>query len=381
MFYTVFSTTDSPYMQWQSELLEYSWKKVGQEGDLVRLVATDDFHNPPQHTYARSVPTIPRTINPETGDEYVIYNKPASLLEWLYIEQPHGTVLFVDPDCVFRAPVKRTVAPGFPESQHWIDGQTDKPGKNNPFGLGSKFKFLKKHCADVKSQAQPIMIPTLIHTSDLKRICGRWLELCGLIRQGIQIENDFGFWESDMFAYAVAAAEYGLHHKLSNLGICTNWPADKMPDTPIIHYCQPILGTKGEEIWFKGGYQPWQGIETSAVPADHYGRELIDLINEFAMQWQEQQQSGNRPPRRREDVLESRVGDELMLQPMGGKQGFWLNGSGRLIWELCDGNRTLEQIERELAESFDDPKNSLGSDLRATIAQLQEAGVLEAETL
>ena len=30
MIYTVFSTRDSPYMQWQSELLEYSWKKVGQ---------------------------------------------------------------------------------------------------------------------------------------------------------------------------------------------------------------------------------------------------------------------------------------------------------------------------------------------------------------
>ena len=39
MIYTVFSTTDSPYMQWQSELLEYSWKKVGQPGELIRLVA------------------------------------------------------------------------------------------------------------------------------------------------------------------------------------------------------------------------------------------------------------------------------------------------------------------------------------------------------
>ena len=45
MFYTVFSTNVSPYMQWQSDLLEYSWKRVEQEGVLIRLVATDDPQN------------------------------------------------------------------------------------------------------------------------------------------------------------------------------------------------------------------------------------------------------------------------------------------------------------------------------------------------
>ncbi len=377
MFYTVFSTTDSPYMQWQSELLEYSWRKVGQEGNLVRLVATDDFENPPQHRYAQTVATSPRTVNPETGDEYVIYNKPASLLEWLHVEQPHGTVLLVDPDCVFRAPVRRSVSPGFPESQHWLDHETGTPVKNSPFGLGRRFAFLSEHCVETGMQAQSMMIPTLIHSSDLKAICGRWLELCGYIRQGVQGPDAYGFWESDMFAYTVAAAEYGLEHKLTNLGVCTNWPTERVPGAPIIHYCQPIKDRNDETIWSKGDYRPWERVENSRVPAQDYGRDLVALINECANQKNLILGRDIAIPRRRNDVMESHVGDEFMLQQLGSEQEFWLNRSGRLIWELCDGTRTLAQIEVELAARFSDPDRTLQSDVRATIEQLCQAGVLE----
>lgn len=376
MFYTVFSTTDSPYMQWQSELLEYSWRKVGQEGSLVRLVATDDPDSLPQHQYAETVATSPRTVNPGTGDEYVIYNKPASLLEWLHVEQPYGTVLLVDPDCVFRAPVKRPVAPGFPESQHWIDHE--EPVKDGPFGLGARFDFLSKHCVETGMQAQPMMIPTLIHSSDLKMICGRWLELCGYIRQGVQVPDAYGFWESDMFAYIVAAAEYGLEHKLTNLGACTNWPTEKVPGAPIIHYCQPIKDRNGETIWFKGDYRPWERVDSSRIAAQDHGRDLVALINECANQKNLILGRDIAIPRRCDDVMESHVGDEFMLQRRGSEQEFWLNGSGRLIWELCDGTRTLKQIGGELAARFSDPDCRLHSDVRATIEELCQAGVLEA---
>ena len=98
MFYTVFSTNDNPRMQWQSELLEYSWKRVGQEGALIRLVATDRPHKLPAHKYASCVATRLWDTHPETGDTYPIYNKPASLLEWVFRDKPEGTVLLLDPD-------------------------------------------------------------------------------------------------------------------------------------------------------------------------------------------------------------------------------------------------------------------------------------------
>src|SRR5665811_308260 len=163
MFYTVFSTNLSPKMQWQSDLLEYSWKRVGQEGVLIRLVATDAPEHLPVQKYAQCVATTLRDVHPETGDHYPIYNKPASLLEWVYRDKPEGTVLFLDPDCVFRAPVTRRAAPGFPSSQDWIDFKTGEPGPENPFGLGERFSFLNDHCVRTDLKTAPVMIPTLIH--------------------------------------------------------------------------------------------------------------------------------------------------------------------------------------------------------------------------
>ena len=377
MFYTVFSTTDTPNMQWQSELLEYSWKKAGQQGALVRLVATDHPERLPQHRFARSVATTPREVNPETGDNYVPYNKPASLLEWLYAERPHGTVLLVDPDCVFRAPVNRNVAPGFPESQAWIGLRVRKPSGRSPFGLGTKYKFLSKHCVDTGTPAQPVMIPTLIHTMDLKRICGRWLELSGYFREGTKSRDGGPMWESEMLAYVAAAAEYGLEHEVVSLGICTNWPPKMAPDAPVIHYCNAVLDEKGETIWSKLTYDPWAKVDASAVPEHDHGRDLIALVNEFARQMSPSRHAEAAIPQRRDDVLESRVGDELMLQQRGTEQGFWLNESGRIIWELCDGTRTIDQIEGELAARFAGSEADVKSDLQSTIDHLCQAGVLK----
>ena len=97
MIYTVFSTTDNPYMNWQSQLLEYSWKEVQQPGELIRLVASGDRTQLPESSIAKVVHTWPWDLHPVTGDRYLIYNKPASLSQWLAKEKPEGTVLFIDP--------------------------------------------------------------------------------------------------------------------------------------------------------------------------------------------------------------------------------------------------------------------------------------------
>ena len=121
MIYTVFSTTDNPYMNWQSRLLEFSWEEVNQPGELIRLVATSERDHLPSSQHAKVIPTWPWDKHPITGDRYVVYNKPASLSQWLTTHKPEGTVLFIDPDCVFRAPIITEVTPGHSLSQKWID--------------------------------------------------------------------------------------------------------------------------------------------------------------------------------------------------------------------------------------------------------------------
>ena len=353
MFYTVFSTNLSPKMQWQSDLLEFSWKRAGQEGELVRLVATDEPDDLPVQKYARCVATTCWDTDPESGDVYPIYNKPASLLEWVYRDKPEGTVLLLDPDCVFRAPVTRRVAPGFPAAQEWIDYKIGKPGPESPFGMGARFSFLKEHCVQTDLSIAPVMIPTLIHTSDLRRIAARWLELCRVVRNDYRNEEGLPLWESDMFAYLAACAEYGLQHEPISLGICTNWDPADVPDAPIIHYCQTILGNNGKTIFNKHTYKPWSRVDTAVEP--DRDRDLVMLINEHIDSLQGLEAApapANSRPHCRDGIMEGRVLDDFLLERPKDGANLWLNSSGKAIWELCDGSRTIEEIAAQLGARF-----------------------------
>jgi hypothetical protein len=125
------------------------------------------------------------------------------------------------------------------------------------------------------------MIPTLIHTTDLRRICPRWLELCGIIRENLRNAKGERVWESDMYAYIVACAEYGLVHEPASLGICTNWLPEQAPAAPIIHYCQDVLSSSGEKIFGKFSYRPWDRVNANMTPQHDYGRDMAAIVNEY----------------------------------------------------------------------------------------------------
>jgi hypothetical protein len=379
MFYTVFSTNDSPYMQWQSELLEYSWKRVGQEGALVRLVATDDPARLPAHRYARSFATKLWDTHPATGDAYAPYNKPASLLEWVFADRPEGTVLLLDPDCMFRQPVERRVAPGHPVSQAWVDYTSSENRSGTPFGLGPGFAFLSEHCVDTEPSIEPVMIPTLIHTRDLRMICARWLQLCGVVRDNYRDSGGKPAWESDMFSYLAACAEYGLWHEPATLGVCTNWEPAKAPDAPIIHYCQSILGKDGSVLFDKRRYVPWTRVETSLEPLHSYGSDLISLVNAHV----EEGSGGARAltrddrPRRADGIMEGRVLDDMLLERPADGMSIWISPSAGAIWDLCDGSLTIGEIGIRLAEEFDASEAIIAADVLTTVERLREIEFIE----
>jgi len=370
LIYTVFSTTDSPYMQWQSELLEYSWKKVGQPGELIRLVSTDDPSSLPKHDHARVVATRQWKIHPYSGDDFAPYNKPSSLLEWIYRERPYGTLLLLDPDCVFRARVDREVAPGEPVGQHWVDWPVRQ---EPPFGFGEGFAQVRPYSVNDAPVGDLVMIPNLIHSRDMQKIALRWLELTAAVRDHVRNHEDNKMWESDMFGFVMASAEYGLRHELGTLGICTNWSEEKVKDAPIIHYCQTIHDRDDKMIWSKGTYQPWARAPDPARAREAYGRDLLALVNEYV----DQRGDGRDRPRRRSGVSRRRHGEETELIPPEGARPFVLNFSAEAIWDLCDGDHSIDAIAEELATRFDIGKRQILPDIEAGVAALAEAGVLE----
>lgn len=379
MFYTVFSTNDNPKMQWQSDLLEHSWKRVGQEGALIRLVATNTPENLPSQKYAHCVSTTLWDVHPDTGDAYPIYNKPASLLEWVFREKPEGTVLFLDPDCVFRKAVTRRVAPGFPAAQAWVDLTTGTPSSDSPFGLGGQFSFLTEHCTRVDSGIDPVMIPTLIHTRDLRKICARWLELCGVVRDHLRNAEGRKLWEADMFAYLAACTEYDLQHEPISLGICTNWNSKDVPDAPIIHYCQAIAGKDGTPLFDKHDYVPWTRVDETIETQEDCGNEFIRIVNNYI----DDLEGIVRPPAVtcqpawRQGVMEGRVQDQMLLEIPAEEKSLWLNHSGKAIWELCDGSRKLEDIGLLLGKQYSVDQETIIPEIQATVGQLHAIGFLE----
>lgn len=90
------------------------------------------------------------------------------------------------------------------------------------------------------------------------------------------------------------------------------------------------------------------------------------------------QQSDCQRPRRKA-LQEHALLDEMLLYAPSQEAAFSLNASAKAIWELCDGQRTLTEICRELGGRFHCPGNQLLADVRNTLLQLQKLGLLETE--
>jgi hypothetical protein len=266
--YTVVCTDADPYAHWQCELLEHTWKAVDQPGELVRLVAADSDVPLPEHRFAQVIRTAPSNKHPVTRDYYVPYNRLYSFQEWLERDQPSGTVLVVDPDYVFRSAVDIRVAPGQAMAQRWVDFAYD----------GWWQERVEEVSSAPAELVQNITWGMLIHTEDLAKIITRWIELTALLR----VTTDA--WESDMVALIAASAELGVRYEPANLVAFMPWAEEEVAGAPIIHYCQPVEDAAGNEIWFKGEYDPWDPIgvdpDAAALP---YCRDLLRIIQDYVV--------------------------------------------------------------------------------------------------
>ncbi len=267
MIYSLICTDTSKAIHWQCELLEYSWSKCEQPGELVRLVACDPEMSLPEHRHANVVRTNFTNVDSETGDHYAPYNRLYSIQEWLHRDAPNGTVLILDPDMIFRNSVKTEVKRGSPIGQQWVG-----------FGMRDRKKRVTMEISNVDiAQIQPVTWPALIHSDDLIRLIPRWIELT------IEYRRRTGGWEDDMFAFAVASAELGIVYAFKNMAAWTPWAEEKVTGAPIVHYCQAIQNRSDEIIWAKNKYQPWDRVKTPQAAKLDYCRDLLSLVDKHAI--------------------------------------------------------------------------------------------------
>ncbi len=82
-------------------------------------------------------------------------------------------------------------------------------------------------------------------------------------------------------------------------------------------------------------------------------------------------------PKRRSDVNVRVLDGETVVLDRQGAMIHQLNRTASYIWEKCDGQSTLAEIENQMAEAFDVDRKTAAKDLAAILWQLRQLNLLE----
>lgn len=75
-------------------------------------------------------------------------------------------------------------------------------------------------------------------------------------------------------------------------------------------------------------------------------------------------------------VVDSAVGDDVLVLAPGAEQVLRLEGTARAVWELLAAPATEEELAVELAEAYAAPLAQVRADLQPLLRDLQDRGVL-----
>ncbi len=67
---------------------------------------------------------------------------------------------------------------------------------------------------------------------------------------------------------------------------------------------------------------------------------------------------------------------QVLLYRVGAHKAVHLNDSAALIWKLCDGSRTLNDVIGVLGEAYPDMRETIAADVRSGARMLLNEGAL-----
>lgn len=84
-------------------------------------------------------------------------------------------------------------------------------------------------------------------------------------------------------------------------------------------------------------------------------------------------------PRRVADYRLEQMDNELLLFHPGKTQVLYCNDTASLIWQLCDGQHTPQEIITLLSDSYPESAQEIAKDVQTTLAQFHAHGAIEYE--
>jgi len=82
-------------------------------------------------------------------------------------------------------------------------------------------------------------------------------------------------------------------------------------------------------------------------------------------------------PCQKPDYRLALIDGELLLYHPGETKMLYCNQTASLVWELCDGQRSVEEIVGLLSEAFPDAVDTIPADVKATLEQLRQHGAIK----
>ncbi len=82
-------------------------------------------------------------------------------------------------------------------------------------------------------------------------------------------------------------------------------------------------------------------------------------------------------PRRVTEYRLEQLDDELLLFHPGKRQVFYCNETASMIWQLCDGQHSTEEIIQLLIDSYPESANEIAKDVQSTLEQFHTHGAIE----
>lgn len=82
-------------------------------------------------------------------------------------------------------------------------------------------------------------------------------------------------------------------------------------------------------------------------------------------------------PKRRDGVLAKEAQGRTVLLRLEDGYYYSVDDVGSRVWELCDGERTLDQVVSVICEEFDAPEETVRTDVLQFVDELEQEGLLE----
>ncbi|MFN8459218.1 MAG: PqqD family protein [Anaerolineae bacterium] len=82
-------------------------------------------------------------------------------------------------------------------------------------------------------------------------------------------------------------------------------------------------------------------------------------------------------PQRQPDYRLESLDGELLLYHPGQTQILYCNQTASLIWQLCDGQHTVQEIIDLLSAAFPAAKDTIAADVMTTLSQFQQHGAIQ----